>query len=38
MAVSKISGRPEEYFLERGNRVFLASEIFFVFFFGNYVG
>ena len=32
MAVSKISGRPEEYFLERGNRVFLASEIFFIIF------
>ena len=29
MAVSKISGRPEEYFLKRGNRVFLASEIIF---------
>ena len=29
MAVSKISGRPEEYFLKRENRVFLASEIIF---------
>ena len=29
MAVSKISGRPEEYFLKRGNRVFLASKIIF---------
>ena len=38
MAVSKISGRPEEYFLKRGNRVFLASEIFFIIRFGNYVG
>ena len=38
MAVSKISGRPEEYFLKRGNRVFLASKIILYEFFGAYMG